>query len=160
MLKRCVCIFFSILLFSTTGFSQLEFMQKDRLFFLGSEMQEKKWIIAGLDMYPKNKQTLSCDLSILDNWVMKDSVSFVVQLDTNSISRNNFFVSFGDSIAPAYRFFNSEGFEVLVMKEIWYEYYNQYGEKQPPVFKTNGIMVTLPSNKKYYTDKLPFLHEK
>lgn len=100
------------------------------------------------------------DLSILDDWSEKDSITEYLTLDKSSIKQQLFFIPNHSDSIPAYRYVNENGFEIYLAKETCFESYNQYGEKNKISCQLSFALVHLPEHKKFYVSHLPVMYRK
>lgn len=140
-------------------FSQNGFLKNKEL-FLGSDSIEGKRIIAGIYIVSTDSLTVKMDLSILDNWIQKDSITEYLTLDKSSIKQQLFFIPYHSDSIPAYRYVNENGFEMYLAKETCFESYNQYGEKNKISCQLSFALVHLPVHKEFYVSSLPLMYRK
>jgi hypothetical protein len=140
-------------------FSQNGFL-KNRELFLGSNSIEGKRIIAGIYIVSTDSLTVKMDLTILDDWSEKDSITEYLTLDKSSIKQQLFFIPYHSDSIPAYRYVNENGFEMYLAKETCFESYNQYGEKNKISCQLSLAQVHLPEQKKFYVSSLPVMYRK
>lgn len=100
------------------------------------------------------------ELTILDNWSEKDSITEYLTLDKSSIKQQLFFIPYHSDSIPAYRYVNENGFEMYLAKETCFESYNQYGEKNKISCQLSFALVHLPVHKKFYVSSLPLMYRK
>jgi hypothetical protein len=120
-------------------FSQLEFTKQERLLFVGSDEIEEKRIISGVYIMPIDSFHLELQLDILDDWVQKDSIHTIIEIDTSSIYTDYFFISRNDKKYPAYRFYNTDGFELIIAKELKYAYTPHNGSNETTAYMVNFV---------------------
>ena len=140
-------------------FSQNGFLKEKEL-FLGSDSIEGKRIIAGIYLESTDSLTVKMDLTILDDWSEKDSITEYLTLDKSSIKQQLFFIPYHSDSIPAYRYVNENGFEMYLAKETCFESYNQYGEKNKISCQLSFALVHLPVHKKFYVSSLPLMYRK
>ena len=140
-------------------FSQNGFLKNKEL-FLGSDSIEGKRIIAGIYLESTESVNVRMDLTILDNWIQKDSITEYLTLDKSSIKQQLFFIPYHSDSIPAYRYVNENGFEMYLAKETCFESYNQYGEKNKISCQLSFALVHLPEHKKFYVSHLPVMYRK
>ena len=140
-------------------FSQNGFLKNKEL-FLGFDSIEGKRIIAGIYLVSTDSLTVKMDLTILDNWIQKDSITEYLALDKSSITQQLCFVPYHSDSLPAYRYVNENGFEMYLAKETCIESYNQYGEKNKISCQLSFALVHLPEQKKFYVSSLPLMYRK
>jgi len=141
-------------------FSQLEFTKNKRLLFVGADNIEGKRIISGVYVTPKDSFHLEVRLDILDDWVQKDSVYFLVEIDTSSIFSENYTIELDGKTLPAYRFQNPEGFELIIEKERKFTYTPLNSSNEVIGYQSDLVKVILPKNKDYYVKSLPLMFNK
>lgn len=144
---------------SSYSFSQNGYLKKKEL-FLGADSIEGKRIIAGMYLVSTDSLTLRMDLSILDEWIQKDSITEFLTLDRSSIKRHLFFIPYQSDSIPAYRYVNEHGFEIYLAKEHCFESYNQYGVKNNVSCQFTVAHVYLPEYQKFYISSLPLMYHK
>jgi hypothetical protein len=149
---------FSFLVFPI--FSQLEFTKQERLLFVGSDEIEGKRIISGVYIMPIDSFHLELQLDILDDWVQKDSIHTIVEIDTSSINTDSFFILRNDKRYPAYRFYNTDGFELIIAKELKYSYISRNSSNETTAYMVNFVQLSLPKNNTYYVKTLPLMFNK
>ena len=140
-------------------YSQNGFLKEKEL-FLGSDSIEGKRIIAGIYLEAMDSLNVRMDLSILDNWIQKDSITEFLTLDRSSIKEQLFFIPYHSDSLPAYRYVNENGFEIYLAKEKCVESYNQYGEKNKISCQLSLAHVYLPEHRKFYVSSLPLMYRK
>ena len=144
---------------SSYSFSQNGYLKKKEL-FLGADSIEGKRIIAGMYLVSTDSLTLQMDLTILDNWIPKDSITELLTLDQSSIKQPLFFIPYQSDSIPAYRYVNEYGFEIYLAKEHCFESYNQYGVKNNASCQFTMARVYLPEYQKFYVSSLPLMYHK
>lgn len=152
-------ISFVFILLTSCLFSQNGFLKTKEL-FLGSDSIEGKRIIAGIYIVSTDSLTVKMDLSILDDWIQKDSITEYLTLDKSSIKQQLFFIPYHSDSIPAYRYYNENGFEIYLAKETCFESYNQYGEKNKISCQFSLAQVHLPHRKKFFVSSLPLMYRK
>lgn len=140
-------------------YSQNGFLKNKEL-FLGADSIEGKRIIAGIYILSTDSLTIKMDLSILDDWIQKDSLTEFLTLDKSSITQQLFFIPYHSDSLPAYRYVNENGFEIYLAKEKCVESYTQYGEKNKISCQLSLAQVFLPHHKKFYVSSLPLMYRK
>lgn len=158
LIQLSLFLSFSFLVFPI--FSQLEFTNQKRLLFVGSDQMNGKKIISGVYIMPIDSFHLELQLDILDDWVQKDSIHTVVEIDTSSIYLDSFFISCNDKKYPAYRFYNIEGFELIVAKELKYTYSSGNSSDETTTYIVNFVQLYLPKSISYYVQSLPLMFNK
>ena len=144
---------------SSYSFSQNGYLKKKEL-FLGADSIEGKRIIAGMYLVSTDSLTLQMDLTILDNWIPKDSITELLTLDQSSIKQRLFFIPYQSDSIPAYRYVNEYGFELYLAKEHCFESYHQDGVKMNVSCQFTLAQVYLPEYKKFYVHSLPLMYLK
>jgi hypothetical protein len=144
---------------SSYSFSQNGYLKKKEL-FLGADSIEGKRIIAGMYLVSTDSLTLQMDLTILDNWMQKDSITELLTLDQSSIRQPLFMISHPSDSIPAYRYFNERGFELYLAKEHCFESYHQDGVKMNVSCPFTLAQVYLPEYQKFYVHSLPLMYHK
>lgn len=160
MLQLRAILLFTLLFSSSSTFSQLEFTKNERLLFLGSDEIEGKKIISGVYIMPIDSFHLELQLDILDDWVQKDSIHALLEIDTSSIYSDSFTITRNDKRYPAYRFFNTEGIELIIAKELKYTYKPNNSSNETTAYMVNSVQLSLPKNKTYYVKTLPLMFNK
>jgi hypothetical protein len=155
-----IVVLFTLLFNSSSTFSQLEFTKIERLLFVGSDEIEGKKIISGVYVMPIDSFHLELQLDILDDWVQKDSVHTLVEIDTSSIYSDLFTITYNDKNYPAYRFYNTDGIELLIAKELKYTYNSHKSSTETTAYTVNFVQSSLPKNKTYYVKTLPLMFNK
>ncbi len=145
--------------FTSYSFPQNGYLKKKEL-FLGADSIEGKRIIAGMYLVSTDSLTLQMDLTILDNWMQKDSITEFLTLDQSSTRQPLFMISHPSDTLPAYRYVNEHGFEIYLAKEHCFESYNQYGVKNNASCQFTLAQVYLPEYKKFYVHSLPLMYYK
>jgi len=107
-----------------------------------------------------DSSTLRMDLTILDDWIPKDSITELLTLDQSSIKQPLFFIPYQSDSIPAYRYVNEYGFEIYLAKEHCFESYNQYGVKNNASCQFTMARVYLPEYQKFYVSSLPLMYHK
>ena len=153
-------LFFSFSFLVFPIFSQLEFTKQERLLFVGSDEIEGKRIISGVYIMPIDSFHLELQMDILDDWVQKDSIHTIVEIDTSSIYTDSFFISRNDKKYPAYRFYNTDGFEIIIAKELKYTYTPRNSSNETTAYMVNFVQLSLPKNNTYYVKSLPLMFNK
>jgi hypothetical protein len=141
------------------SFSQNGYLKKKEI-FLGADSIEGKRIIAGMYLVSTDSSTLRMDLTILDDWIPKDSITELLTLDQSSIKQPLFFIPYQSDSIPAYRYVNEYGFEIYLAKEHCFESYNQYGVKNNASCQFTMARVYLPEYQKFYVSSLPLMYHK
>jgi hypothetical protein len=155
-----ILLLYTLLFISHSTFSQLEFTKNGRLLFLGSDEIEGKKIICGVYILPIDSFHLVLQLDILDDWVQKDSIHTLVEIDTSSIYSGSFTITRNDKSYPAYRFYNTDGIELLIAKELKYTYKSHNSSTETTAYMVNFVQLLLPKNKTYYVKTLPLMFNK
>lgn len=150
---------FIFIALTSYSFSQNGYLKKKEL-FLGADSIEGKRIIAGMYLMSTDSLTLRMALSILDDWLQKDSITEFLTLDRSSIKRHLFFIPYQSDSIPAYRYVNEHGFEIYLAKEHCFESYNQYGAKNNVSCQFTLAHVYLPEYQKFYISSLPLMYHK
>lgn len=153
-------IAFGIHLFDSQAYAQLEFTKQERLLFVGSDQIDGKRIISGVYIMPIDSFHLELQLDILDDWVQKDSIHTIVEIDTSSIYTDSFIISRNDKTYPAYRFYNTDGFELIIAKELKYTYSPRNNSNETTAYMVNFVQLSLPKNDTYYVKSLPLMFNK
>ena len=84
---------FTFIALTSYLFSQNGFLKNKEL-FLGSDSIEGKRIIAGIYIVSTDSLTVKMDLSILNDWIEKDSITEYLTLDKSSIKQQLFFIPY------------------------------------------------------------------
>jgi hypothetical protein len=159
-----ILIKFIVILFAcscgTSVFSQLEFTKQKRLLFVGADSIEGKRIIAGAYITPIDSFHLDIKLDLLNDWVQKDSIHVLVEIDTSSIHSDCFTIAHNDIKYPAYRFYTIEGVELFVAKELKYTYKSYKSDNETRAYIINFIQLVLPINSTYFVKSLPLMFNK
>lgn len=150
----------TLLVKSQNTFSQLEFTKQERLLFVGSDEIEGKKIISGVYIMPIDSFHLELELDILDDWVQKDSIHTIVEIDTSSIYSDSFSITRNDKSYPAYRFYNTEGIELIIAKELKYTYKPYNSNNETTAYMVNFVQLSLPKKNTYYVKSLPLMFNK
>ncbi len=153
-------LFFSFSFLVFPIFSQLEFAKQERLLFVGSDQIDGKRIISGIYIMPIDSFNLELQLDILDDWVQKDSIHTIVEIDTSSIYTDLFFISRNDKKYPSYRFYNTDGFELIIAKELKYTYTSRNSSNETTAYMVNFVQLSLPKNNTYCVKSLPLMFNK
>ena len=155
-----ILLLYTLLFNSHSTFSQLEFTKNGRLLFLGSDEIEGKKIISGVYILPIDSFHLVLQLDILDDWVQKDSIHTLVEIDISSIYSGSFTITRNYKSYPAYRFYNTDGIELLIAKELKYTYKSHNSSTETTAYMVNFVQLLLPKNKTYYVKTLPLMFNK
>jgi hypothetical protein len=150
---------FILITLTSYSFSQNGFLTEKEL-FLGADSIEGKRIIAGIYLESTDSLTIRMDLSILNDWIQKDSITEYLTIDVSSIKHQVFFIPHHTDSIPAYRYVNEHGFEIYLAKEKCFESYNQFGEKNKISCQLSLAQVFLPHHKKFHVSSLPLMYHK
>ncbi len=154
-------IVYLVIIPSSLAFGQLEFTKRDKWLFVGADSIEGKRIISGVYISPIDSSHLNLKIDILDNWVKKDSIDVKVILDESSIKSDHYFVILDKKKVSAYRFYNVDGFEILIAKERWHDNsYDQKGVKLERTYSLSIVEVKWTEDKKRYVKTLPVMYGK
>lgn len=104
--------------------------------------------------------TIKMQLDILDDWVLKDTLTEYLCIDTSSIHQNMFYIHDDLDSFPAYRYINENGYELYIEKERCYDSYDQNGKKNKKHCTYDLVSILLPKARKLYVERLPLMYHK
>lgn len=153
-------VFISIFFSSFIGFGQLEFMEKERLLFVGVDSIENKKIISSVYVIPLDSIRLKVKVNILHQWKSVEKFEIELKVDQASVEKNAHQIILKSDTSSAYRFYNDDGYEMLIAKEKHFSYYKQGGTEEQYAYSMSSLQVLLPKEEKHFVSHLPFMHEK
>ena len=158
-IKYNILIISFLLLYSKITNAQLKFIEKGKILFVGADSIEGKKIISGIYITPIDSFNLKMELSILDDWKLKDSLTEILSIDKETIYRNIYFLHRYNDSFPAYRYFNLNGFELYISKERFYKS-GRYTKEITETYNLDFAQVYISDKRKLYVKTLPLMFKK
>ena len=156
---KCYILSSLFLLFYSITHAQLKFIERGKILFVGGDSIEGKKIISGIYITPIDSFNLKMELSILDDWKLKDSLTEILTIDKTTINANIYFIDRYNDSFPAYRYTNLNGFELFISKERFYDR-GGYTKEITKTYNLDFAQVYISDKKKFYVKTLPLMFKK
>jgi|GEM_PF-2549095 len=152
-----------VLILANFSWSQQSFFTNGRrLLFIGADKYSQQQLVVGTDLLFISDTSAVMDYTLMLDWIAKDTLKDTLYLDRRSINSDLFKVTSATEVSPAYRFTNSSGFELLVVKEKLHSYYHSQDGKLLPAtsYHLSYARLSLPPGRNEFVDVIPLLHDK
>ena len=122
--------------------------------YTGVKITKGKKIISGFYLTQLNDSQYSIDLTILEDWILKDSVIKTVKIDFSTLEENGCFQDFKGEKVSAIKFTSNDGLIVFLSKTS--SSFNPAKNCNNPGY----AKIILPPKERHFVKKLPLMHYK